>query len=189
MIDQLSYGLVLFVLANYCYQSSMVFYNGMLPAVSRGTDVGLVSGYGVALGYLGSIFGLLIVKPFVSEGGRSAAFLPTAILFLVFSIPCFIFVKDSVKKQNIPVCFREAFLKLKKTAADGGKYKDLLKFIIIHFLILDVVNTIIAFMSIYANKVIGFDDSQINSFLIVSTLSAMVSSLVIGWLVKVKGSF
>ena len=51
-----------------------------------------------------------------------------------------------------------------------------------------MVNTIIAFMSVYANKVIGFDDSQINTFMIVATLAAMVGSFGIGWLVKVKGN-
>ncbi|MEC7641810.1 MAG: MFS transporter [Nitrospinota bacterium] len=188
LADQLAYGLTLFILANYCYQSAMVFYNGMLPEVSRGTHVGLVSGLGVALGYLGSIAGLLIVKPFVSKGGLSAAFLPTAILFLVFAIPCFLFVKDPPKKQEIPISLREAFRKVKETAAAASRYKDLFKFIGVHFLVLDVVNTIIAFMAVYANKVIGFDDSQINKFLIVSTLSALVGSLALGWGVKIKGT-
>ncbi|MFQ5673513.1 MAG: MFS transporter [Nitrospinales bacterium] len=188
MTGQLAQGLILFVLANYCYQSAMVFYNGMLPGVSRGTHVGLVSGYGVALGYLGSIAGLLIVKPFVSEGGRAAAFVPTASLFLLFAVPCFLFVKDPPAKRTAPARLLDAFRALKQTAAQAARYRHLLKFILIHFLILDVVNTIIAFMSIYAHNVIGFDDSQINSFLIVSTVSAMAGSLLIGWLVKAKGA-
>ena len=92
--DQLWMGLFLFVIANYCYQSALVFYNGMLPSVARQSNVGLISGYGVALGYIGSIAGLSLVEPFVANGDRSAAFFPTAILFLVFAIPCFLFVKD-----------------------------------------------------------------------------------------------
>ena len=96
--SQLWTGLFLFVIANYCYQSALVFYNGMLPDVARQSNVGMISGYGVALGYMGSIAGLLLVKPFVEDGGRSAAFFPTAILFLMFSIPCFFFVKDTNPK-------------------------------------------------------------------------------------------
>lgn len=188
MVDQLIYGLLLFAVANYCYQSGMVFYNSMLPAVSRGAHIGLVSGYGVALGYLGSIAGLLMVKPFVSQGGRSAAFLPTAVMFFLFAIPCFLFVKDTKVKSATQVQIRQAFRTLRKTLAEAGKYKTALKFVLVHFLVLDVVNTIIAFMSVYANKVIGFDDNQINAFLITSTAAAMVSSFVIGWLVKIKGS-
>jgi UMF1 family MFS transporter len=188
-VDQLLAGILFFVIANYCYQSAMVFYNGMLPQVAKGSHIGLVSGYGVALGYMGSIAGLLLVKPFVEAGGRSAAFLPTAAMFLIFSIPCFLFVKDPAttrpKKKFHP---GQAFQTLRQTLANAGQYKSLLKFIVIHFLILDVVNTVIAFMSIYANKVMHFSDAQITTFLIASTSAAMIGSTAIGWGVKHKGT-
>ena len=185
--NQLWVGLLLFIIANYCYQSALVFYNGMLPDVARRSSVGMISGYGVALGYVGSIAGLRLVEPFATDGGRSAAFLPTAILFLVFAIPCFLFVKDPNPKP-FHVDVGQAFRTLKKTIADASDYHVLAKFFVVHFLILDVVNTIIAFMSVYASKVIGFDGKQITNFLILSTVFAMLGSLVIGWLVKHKGT-
>ena len=33
-VDNLWMGLFLFAIANYCYQSALVFYNGMIPSVS-----------------------------------------------------------------------------------------------------------------------------------------------------------
>ena len=185
--SQLWMGLLLFVIANYCYQSALVFYNGMLPSVARQSNVGMISGYGVALGYIGSIAGLSLVEPFVTDGGRSAAFLPTAILFLVFAIPCFLYVKDPSPKPFY-VDIGQSFRTLKKTITDASDYHVLLKFFVVHFLILDVVNTIIAFMSVYAHKVIGFDGKQITSFLIISTCFATLGSLTVGWLVKHKGT-
>jgi len=186
-VEQLWVGLLLFVIANYCYQSALVFYNSMLPSVARQSNVGMISGYGVALGYIGSIAGLSLVEPFVTDGGRSSAFLPTAILFLVFAIPCFLYVKDPSPKPFY-VDIGQSFQTLKKTITDASDYHVLLKFFVVHFLILDVVNTIIAFMSVYAHKVIGFDGKQITSFLILSTVFAMLGSLIIGWLVKHKGT-
>ncbi len=186
--DHLWTGLILFMVANYGYQSALVFYNGMLPAISRGSHVGLVSGYGVSLGYLGSIAGLIMVKPFVKEGGLSAAFFPTAVLVLVFALPCFVFVKDPDKKTSAPVQFKKAFAKLQETFSRIKNYKSLFQFILIHFLVLDAVNTIIAFMSVYASKVIGFNEGQITSFLISSTVGAMIGSFIIGYLVKHKGT-
>jgi UMF1 family MFS transporter len=181
-------GLVLFVIANYCFQSALVFYDGMLPSVSRGTHIGLVSGYGVALGYLGSIAGMLMVKPFVEEGGRAAAFLPTAAMVLFFALPCFFFVRDPKKKSSSPVQIKKVFTILKETFSRIKPYKSLFQFIIIHFLVLDAVNTIIAFMAVYATKVIGFSGNEITQFLILSTVGAMVGSVIIGFLVKYKGS-
>ena len=185
--SQLWAGICLFVIANYCYQSALVFYNGMLPAVSRHSNVGMVSGYGVALGYMGSIAGLLLVKPFVETGGRPAAFLPTAFMFLIFALPCFLFTKDPDPKP-FRVDTGKAFRTLKNTLVNAAQYHVLLKFIGIHFLILDVVNTVIAFIAVYANKVIGFTDSQITTFLILSTTFAMLGSWLIGQQVKYKGT-
>lgn len=186
--DHLWTGLALFMVANYGYQSALVFYNGMLPSISRNSHVGLVSGYGVAFGYLGSIVGMLMVKGYVESDGRSAAFLPTAGLLLFFSLPCFLFVKDpETGRATPPVRFKEAFNTLKQTFLRARQYQSLFRFILIHFLVLDAVNTIIAFMSVYASKVIGFSGGQITNFLISSTAGAMIGSWIIGILVKHKG--
>ena len=186
--DHLWTGLILFMVANYGYQSALVFYNGMLPSISRGSSVGLVSGYGVALGYLGSIVGMLMVKGYVESDGRSAAFLPTAGLLLFFSLPCFLFVKDPEGgRTSSPVRFKEALNTLKQTFRYVRQYRSLFRFILIHFLVLDAVNTIIAFMAVYASKVIGFSGGQITNFLISSTVCAMIGSWIIGILVKYKG--
>jgi len=160
----------------------------MMPSVSQGTHVGLVSGYGVALGYFGSIAGMLMVKPYVDEWGRSAAFFPTAMLVLFFALPCFFFVKDPEKKIVPKVQFKKALSNLKETFSKVKSYKSLFQFITIHFLVLDAVNTIIAFMSVYASKVIGFNGDEIMRFLISSTVGAMVGSVIIGFLVKHKGT-
>ncbi len=186
--DHLWTGLILFMIANYGYQSALVFYNGMLPSISQDNHVGLISGYGVALGYLGSIVGMLMVKGYVDSDGRSAAFLPTAGLLLFFSLPCFLFVKDPESKvTSSQINFKEALDTLKQTFRCVRQYRSLFQFILIHFLVLDAVNTIIAFMAVYANKVIGLSGSEITSFLISSTVCAMFGSWIIGILIKLKG--
>ena len=186
--DHLWTGLILFMIANYGYQSALVFYNGMLPSISQDNHVGLISGYGVALGYLGSIVGMLMVKGYVDSDGRSAAFLPTAGLLLFFSLPCFLFVKDPESKvTSSQINFKEALDTLKQTFRCVQQYRSLFQFILIHFLVLDAVNTIIAFMAVYANKVIGLSGSEITSFLISSTVCAMFGSWIIGILIKFKG--
>ena len=52
-IPSLGPALVVFAFANFCYQMAGVFYNALLPAVAPDGSVGRVSGYGVALGYVG----------------------------------------------------------------------------------------------------------------------------------------
>jgi UMF1 family MFS transporter len=98
--NHLTLGLIFFVLANYGYHAALVPYDALLPQVSRGFSVGKVAGIGVALGYVGAIAGIVMVKPFVSEAGRGSSFIPTALLFLVFSLPCFFLVKARLRSTR-----------------------------------------------------------------------------------------
>jgi len=62
-------AIAMFAAANYGYQAALAPYDALLPEVSRGERVGWVSGLGVAMGYVGSIGGLYMVKPFVDAHG------------------------------------------------------------------------------------------------------------------------
>ena len=185
VFDHLTLGLIFFALANFGYHAALVPYDALLPQVSRGGySVGKVAGIGVALGYVGAILGILMVKPFVSEAGRSASFIPTALLFLLFSLPCFFMVKE--KKERVsPLSWHalsEEVLKIKNTLVSSARYPGLLRFLIANFIYCDAVNTVIAFMAVYANQVVGFNDSMIRILLIVSTTFAVAGSLLFGWL-------
>ncbi|MFH1335802.1 MAG: MFS transporter, partial [Candidatus Zixiibacteriota bacterium] len=101
-------ALILFAIANFCYEGALTFYNALLPEVSTPPTIVKVYGWGVALGYVGAIAGLFLIKPFVDShifgfkipftgGGRQDAFIPTAVFFLLFSIPIFLWVKENAK--------------------------------------------------------------------------------------------
>ena len=187
IFNQLLPGLLFFALANYGFHAALVPYDALLPSVSRGYSVGKVAGIGVALGYIGAIAGMLMVKPFVSEtGGRASAFIPTAILFLLFSLPCFFLVR--VEKKQMPGTawrsLKEELLQIKETFARGKDYRGLLPFLIANFLYCDAVNTVIAFMSVYAHEVGSFSDAMIRILLIVSTLFAVAGSFTFGWITE-----
>jgi MFS transporter, UMF1 family len=113
-------GVALFVAADLTYQSAIVFYNTLLPGVAAGRGAGRVSGYGTAAGYVGTILALIFLTYFVSDaetvrsmlgplggwvetGGEQNqnAFLPTAVLYLVFSLPAFFFVPDPAVRPPV----------------------------------------------------------------------------------------
>src|SRR5450759_3828879 len=111
--------LAAFTIANYAYQGAQPFYNAMMPELVPVDHRGRLSGMGAALGYVGSIIGVLLTFPFFTgempilgtipdrvlgflrsavpftmHGGRVSTFVPTAILFLLFSLPLFLFCRD-----------------------------------------------------------------------------------------------
>jgi len=190
IFDHLMLGLIFFALANFGYHAALVPYDALLPQVSKGYSVGKVAGIGVSLGYGGAIAGILMVKPLVSEAGRGASFIPTALLFLIFSLPCFFMVKEERGKVSTISwrTLKEEVLKIKNTLVSTTKYPGLLLFLIANFIYCDAVNTVIAFMSIYAHQVAGFSDSMIRILFIVSTLFAVAGSLIFGWITDRLGA-
>ena len=57
------WALVLFILANIGFEAGIVFYDAYLPELTSSKNYGRVSGYGFAMGYLGSLTTLAIALP------------------------------------------------------------------------------------------------------------------------------
>lgn len=190
LTNRLFFGLLLFAIANFCYQIAAIFYNALLPQISGKGQIGRVSGYGTSLGYCGTIAGLLLVRPFVLKYGRQAAFIPTAFLFLLFSIPCFLFVKDRLaeRRDKFELQIRGAFRKIKEAFVNIKRHPDLFNFLIAAFIALNAINTIIVFMSVYIKKVMGFTDPEIITFYIISTIFAIIGSFIAGFITDSLGS-
>src|SRR5439155_26468381 len=56
--------LAAFAIANFAYQAAQPFYNAMMPELVPVEEQGRLSGFGVAVGYVGSILGVALVLPF-----------------------------------------------------------------------------------------------------------------------------
>ncbi|MCK4385269.1 MAG: MFS transporter, partial [candidate division Zixibacteria bacterium] len=194
-------ALTFFVVANFCYEGGLVFYNALLPEVSTKGNIGKVSGLGVSLGYVGAIVGLLLVKPFVEgslfgmkipftgEGGREKAFIPTALFFLLFSLPIFLWIKEKVRESydKEKAKIKLAFLRVWEGISNTQKYPGVLRFLIANFFIADAIATVSIFMAVYAQLVMGFPDSVKIWFFIVSTSSAVIGSFLCGYVTDFIG--
>ncbi len=186
-VSSVKVALLFFFIAHTGYILSLVFYNSMLPDVSKESTPGKICGLGVGLGYLGSIFGLWIAS-YYEPMGRQAVFLPTALLFLIFSLPLFLLAflpqNDLNKKAQSIVDKAKYSFDLKKLSQHTRPIKW---FFLANFLCGDAVHTVILYMAIYASKVFEMDDASIRTFFILSTLVALISSFVWGEVVSRKG--
>ena len=191
-------ALVLFALANYCFEGGLVFYNALLPQVSTPANIGKISGWGVGLGYVGAIAGLLLVKPFVdghlfglqlpfSSGGRQNAFIPTALFFLLFSLPTFFWLKEKAPQIREKIKVAEAFRRVWEGISNTRKFPGVLRFLVAYYFFSDAIATVIIFMAVYAQVVMGFPDSVKIWFFIVATTFAVIGSLLCGYVTDVIG--
>ncbi|RKZ31949.1 hypothetical protein DRQ33_06735 [bacterium] len=182
-----------FITANFFYQLSLTFYNSLLPRVGPANRWGKISGLGTALGYVGSIVGMVLIMPFntgkffglsvpIPSGGRIATFFPTAILFSLFALPTILyFYGDELKKQYpVDITKIHPVKKILQTFSDSKKYPGLRRFIIGRFFFQESVETAIIFMGIFAEKVMGLPDNSKIIFFIIATTSAVIGSFVWG---------
>ena len=165
------YLMTMFVVANFAYQVSLVFYNSLLTAVAPKRSVGFVSGLGVGLGYAGIIFALLVIKVAVESWGvsHSFVFVLTAVLFMLFALPLFVFVKE--RRVESPEPFRlhtawDALRKVWRTDRSLRKRKGLLYFFLGNFLVVDALNTAIVYFGVYISCVFGYRPTEIIPYLL-----------------------
>jgi len=100
----LTTSLVFFVIANYFYQAGLIFYDSTLATISTPGNRGRIGGIGIGIGYVGSLIGILSALFLTTVLGfpYQAVFQATAMLFLIFAIPCFIFVKETPQDNFWP---------------------------------------------------------------------------------------
>jgi len=183
-----SLGLVLFVVANFGYQAALIYYDATLKTVSTAASRGKLSGIGTAVGYFGTVFvGVLIFLLDIPVVDR---FRLSAVLFLIFAIPIFIFVKEPRRTDEAPLALsdiKDAFGQLRRSIADAREVPGLDRFLVGRFFYSDAVNTVIVVMSVVTVKALGLSEATANVVLLSLTLVAIAMSFVWGWMVDRHG--
>ncbi|HEY4304110.1 MAG TPA: MFS transporter [Gemmatimonadaceae bacterium] len=205
--------LAAFVVAMFAYQAAQPFYNAMMPELVPPSEQGRLSGLGTAVGYVGSIFGVLLVAPFfngvlppgihlgdgtmrvlhaafpfTSSGGRVSTFLPTGAIFLLFTVPLIVFCRDhNPAPKGTPVNWGKAVRDVRQTFRDAKQHPGTLRFILASFVYQDAIGTIVGFMTLYAVKAVGFEKGSEITLFLVLTIPSIFGSYIYGHLVDRYG--
>jgi UMF1 family MFS transporter len=114
----------------------------------------------------------------------------TAVLFLLFAIPIFLFVREPRIDDRRPVTaadLRDAFGQLRRSIAHAREVPGLIRFLVGRFFYSDAVNTVIVVMSVVVVKTMGLSEAEANLVLLLLTLVAIAMSFVWGWLCDRQG--
>jgi UMF1 family MFS transporter len=181
-------AMVLLIVANIGFESGLVFYDAFLPELTTARSYGRVSGYGYAMGYIGSLVSLLIAYPLYQGGfGQEnlfnvrSSFVVAAVFFFLFSLPLFVAVPDPQRRASLKLNFaRIGFERVRTTFRQFDQYANVGRFLLAYFMYIDGVNTIIIFSSIFARKTLQFDIGEIVIFFAMVQTSAIVGSVIFG---------
>ena len=175
-------GLILFIIANVGFEAGLVFYDAFLPEITAPKNYGRVSGYGFAMGYLGSLTTLAIVYPFIQNELIKETFPVSALVFLIFALPIFIFLKDNRQKASVNTSMLKIGIsRVTNTFTHLKHYKNLALFLLSYFFFVEGVNTVIYFSGNYASTTLNFSMMDLIIFFLIVQTTAIFGSLIFGF--------
>ena len=180
----------LYVGAAYFFNAGLIFYDATLPAVSTPENRGRVGGFGIGIGYLGSFTGVLTGLLLLDRFGHVGVFRATALLFLLFALPIFLFVREPVRASSLHFDARlprRAFRQVRETLSDLGRYPGLGRFLVGRIFYADAANTVILFMTPFITQELGLDDRSAEYLLMVAIVGAVAGGVGLGRIVDRHG--
>lgn len=155
-----TWGFVVFVVANVGFEGCLVFYNAYLPDIAPPDKQGWVSGLGFGIGYIGSALGLLLAIPLIATS-VDLVWVMVALFFVIFSIPSFLFLpKDEAGDMSVGRAAIWGITGFREIVGEVLREKELRRFLLAFFFYIDGVLTAIYMSSTVASTTFGYTDNE-----------------------------
>lgn len=189
-----------FSLASVAAEFSTVFNDSMMPRLVPKEEIGKISNIAWGLGYLGGMVVLIFVvaclaalpetgltivglkplfglDPALGEDARATGPL-SALWYLVFILPMFLFTPDAVKGIPIRPAVRQGLAELKSTLGEVRRRPGIFRFLIARMIYQDGVNALIVLGGGFAAAMFGWSITEIGIFGIILNVVAIFGCLV-----------
>ncbi|OLB96690.1 MAG: hypothetical protein AUH30_11980 [Candidatus Rokubacteria bacterium 13_1_40CM_68_15] len=171
------WGWLLAVVGTVGFEGAIVYYNAYLSELAPPERQGRLSGYGFAVGYLGSAVALGAALPFARRDDYSGTFLITAALFGTFAIPAFLFLPaDRPVRLSLRQAIGAAFAETRATLRGILAMPALRRFLLAYLFFEDGINTVVYFSSVFAGHTLGFTTPEVIQLYFVVQLAAVVGA-------------
>jgi UMF1 family MFS transporter len=194
-------GAIFFIIANIGFACGNVYYNAFLPEISTDQNIGRISGFGWALGYIGGgvLLGInLIMLKYPGWLGFPVGyftvqdcFLSVALWWLIFSLPTILFLRERAEKTLPSIgksYFSEGYQRLQHTFRRIKTFRELTKFLVAFLIYNDGIETVIVMASIFGAQVLGMETGEIIVFFLMIQGIAFFGSLIFGYLADAIGN-
>ena len=190
----------LFSLASIAAEFSTVFNDSMMPRLVSKAEIGKISNIAWGLGYLGGMIVLIFVVAFMAgspetgktiigadpilgldprlgEDARATGPL-SAVWYLIFILPMFLFTPDGKKGMPIRAAVGEGMAELRSTIGEVRQRSGILKFLLARMIYQDGVNALLGLGGVFAAAMFGWSITEIGMFGIILNIVAIFGCLV-----------
>ncbi len=188
-------GAVLFICANLGFAGGNVFYNAFIVDVSRRESFGRVSGVAWGLGYLGGglclVLNLIMLQRPQLLGFPEGTFdvgdclIVAGLWWGLFALPTMLLLKERRRvgeRLSLVSLTAEGWRRLGRTFREMRRYRQLVRFLIAYLIFNDGIETVIIMAAIFGAEVVGMSAGELVGYFIMIQGTALVGSLIFGWL-------
>ncbi len=195
-------ALVAFAVGTVGAEFATVFTNAMMPDLVEEERLGRLSGTGWAVGYVGGLVSLVVTLGFLVgnpdtghtllgnppifgldatrfEGDRASGPF-TAIWYVIFVIPLFLFVPDVPRRMKLAAAARAGYRDLIATLSRLGSHGNVTRYLVAHMVYTDGLVALFAFGAIYAAGIFGWSSIELGLFGILFLVTGTIGALVGG---------
>ncbi len=196
--------LIAFVVGAIGVEFATVFNNSMMPSLVPKDRLGRLSGLGWGMGYVGGLVSLVValgflaanpetgktlfgltplfgLDPMLREGDRVTGPL-TALWFIVFVLPLFLFTPDGAPGLPLSRAIRSGWAAIRETVREARQHRNLGLFLLANMIYADGLVALFAFGGIYAVGTFGWHTIELGIFGILLTITGTVGAISGGWL-------
>ena len=185
--------LTVYVLCTIGLNSSMTFYDAMLPDITTDERMDAVSSSGYAWGYIGSTVPFIICLALIMGGpalgvptmlATRLSFVITGAWWLIFTLPLIRTYKQKYGRERGPQdtighIVGGVFSEVGHTMREIAHNKTVLVYMIAFFFYIDAVNTVISMSTSYGAE-LGIDSTQLVVALLVTQFVAFPCAILYG---------
>ena len=195
-------AIVAFAVGTIGTEFATVFTNAMMPDLVEEHRLGRLSGTGWAVGYVGGLVSLVLMIGFMVgdpatgktllgvapafglaperyEGDRASGLL-TAVWYLVFVIPLFLFTPDVPRRMGVAAALRPGLRELAATLRGLRHDTNAARYLIANMIYTDGMVALTVFGAIYAASVYGWTSIELGLFGIVIIFAGIFGSFIGG---------
>tara|TARA_B100001142_G_scaffold289444_1_gene306259 strand:- start:431 stop:1651 length:1221 start_codon:yes stop_codon:yes gene_type:complete len=178
-----SISVLFFIVSLIGFNLGSVVYDALLVSVSTPTNRGRISGLGVAFGYVGSLLGFGVATLLQNYGySYVEIFRSVAVMFLIFSLPAFIFIKEKkVSNEKSTIRITESISLVIKSWKHSTQYPGLTRFLVGRFFYADAINTLISgLLAVYLVEEVGLSPTDSQNLLGLAIIISIIGGYVFG---------
>ncbi|MFD2113099.1 MFS transporter [Thiorhodococcus fuscus] len=184
-------GMLLLILSNFAFAIGESFIASFLPDLGPPEDLGKISGFGWALGYIGgmiaALFVLFVLGEVSAENFERIRWVGpwTAVFFLVAAIPTFLWVRERGRPRPLPPganLVGVGISRVRQTLVHLHQHRDLAVLLVAVFFSMSGISIVITYAFIYGAQVIGWDASVRTLMFVLVQLTAAAGAFGFGYI-------